>query len=319
MPRIRLPASRKHSSPWRPLVRAGAYAALAGSVAVPLLRRRWRIPAPVTVAATAAGPVALAVLKPRTKTRDAALYALQMWAFTMVHELPYDDPERLRERLHIDYPIRFDSAVGAGTLPTLHLQRRLAKPGGVTRLDKALTYIHWSWFFQPHLALTWILVRDMDRFPSSARQMAAVYDLGCLIYFLVPTAPPWWSMEQGHAPPEGRRLMVEVGEESLGRAWPVLYDSLNGNPWAAMPSLHFATSSMAAILLSESGPVRGAAGWSYALTLGFALVYLGEHYVVDVAAGAALVGTVRLLERYAEPVAAILSEGIQRLERVANG
>ena len=64
---------------------------------------------------------------------------------------------------------------------------------------------------------------------------------------------------------------------------------------------------------------RGAAGWSYALTLGFALVYLGEHYVVDVAAGAALVGTVRLLERYAEPVAAILSEGIQRLERVANG
>ena len=288
-------------------------------MAVPLLRRRLRIPAPVTLASLAAGPVALAVLKPRTKTRDAALYALQMWGFTMAHELPYDNPERLRERLHIDYPIRFDSAVGAGTMPTLRLQRRLSKPAGVTRLDKVLTYIHWSWFFQPHLALTWILVADTDRFPSSARQMAAVYDLGCLIYFLVPTAPPWWAMEQGHAPAEGRRLMVQVGEESLGRAWPVLYDSLNGNPWAAMPSLHFATSSMAAILLAESGPVRGAAGWSYALTLGFALVYLGEHYVVDVAAGAALVGTVRLLERYAEPVAAILSEGIQRLERVANG
>ena len=48
-----------------------------------------------------------------------------------------------------------------------------------------------------------------------------------------------------------------------------------------MPSLHFATSLLAAILLSETGRCAGAAGWGYALTLGFALVYLGEHYVID--------------------------------------
>ena len=53
-----------------------------------------------------------------------------------------------------------------------------------------------------------------------------------------------------------RRIMVEVGEEVWRRAWQPLYDSLNGNPWAAMPSLHFATSLMAAILLAEAG--RGA-------------------------------------------------------------
>ena len=60
-----------------------------------------------------------------------------------------------------------------------------------------------------------------------------------------------------------------------------------------MPSLHFATSLMAARLLSEVGPVPGAIGWSYALTLGFALVYLGEHYLVDLLAGAALTEGVR--------------------------
>ena len=37
------------------------------------------------------------------------------------------------------------------------------------------------------------------------------------------------------------------------------------------------------------GRCEGAAGWAYALTLGFALVYLGEHYVIDLIAGAALV------------------------------
>ena len=56
-----------------------------------------------------------------------------------------------------------------------------------------------------------------------------------------------------------------------------------------MPSLHFGTSLLAAKLLAETGPVAGAAGWAYALTLGFALVYLGEHYAIDLLAGAALV------------------------------
>ncbi len=51
-----------------------------------------------------------------------------------------------------------------------------------------------------------------------------------------------------------------------------MYGSLAGNPPAAMPSLHFATSIMAAHLLGEAGRVQGAVAWSYALALGFALV-----------------------------------------------
>ncbi len=27
--------------------------------------------------------------------------------------------------------------------------------------------------------------------------MAAAFDLGCAVYFAVPTAPPWWAAEQG--------------------------------------------------------------------------------------------------------------------------
>ena len=62
-----------------------------------------------------------------------------------------------------------------------------------------------------------------------------------------------------------------------------MYEALGGNPWAAMPSLHFATSVVAADALADTGRVAGAVGWGYALTLGFALVYLGEHYVTDLA------------------------------------
>jgi membrane-associated phospholipid phosphatase len=303
----------------RKAVRAGAAAAIGAAVAVPLLRRRARIPAPVTVAACAAGPLGLAVLHPRSRKRDVAMYALQMWAFTMAHELPYDDPERLRGRLRVRYPIVADRVVGGGRLPNVRLQRALARLPRVRTLDRFLTWVHWLWFLEPYVALAFILVRHPDRFPHAARRLAAVFDVGCAVYFAAPTAPPWWASEQGHTGEEVRRIMVEVGEETWKSAWPAMYGALGGNPWAAMPSLHFATSVTAAISLAETGRAPGAAGWAYALTLGFALVYLGEHYVTDLAAGAGLVAAVRRAEPLAEPAVLAVNRRLLRLERLANG
>lgn len=304
----------------RAALRAGAAGALAAAVVVPLVRRRARIPTPVIIAACAGGPLAVAVLRPRTHGRDVALFAMQMWAFSMVHELPYDDPAALRARLRSRYPIVADRAIGLGRLPNVRLQRALAKLGRANALDRILTWVHWLWFLEPYLALIFILIRHPARFPRAARQLAAVFDLGCAGYFLVPTAPPWWSSEQGlTGDEEVRRIMVEVGEETWGSAWPTLYKTLGSNPWAAMPSLHFATSAMAAISLREAGPVPGAVGWAYAATLGFALVYLGEHYVTDLAAGAALVGAVRRGEPLAEPLVVGVNRGLRRLERFAGG
>jgi membrane-associated phospholipid phosphatase len=92
---------------------------------------------------------------------------------------------------------------------------------------------------------------------------------------------------------------------------------LGGNPLAAMPSLHFATSVTAARVLAGTGPLAGAFGWTYAATLGLALVYLGEHYVVDLAAGAALSEVVRRGAPRAAPLARGLSRVVQALEAAA--
>ena len=167
--------------------------------------------------------------------------------------------------------------------------------------------------------------------------MAATYDIGCALYFAVPTAPPWWASENGYlerpvdhissevaeeivieSHPEVRRLMLDVGEEVWGPVWDRLYETANGNPWAAMPSLHFASSLMAAILLAEAGPVPGALGAAYAATLALALVYLGEHYLTDLIAGAAVVALVRRGEPLAEPVVQAVNGVLLRLERTAS-
>jgi len=306
--------------------------ALVAAVVVPHVRRQLRIPASVTVTSTVAAPLAIAILWPRSKPRDIALFFGQMWAFAVSHELPYDDPDRLRERLRIEYPIKIDRWIGRGSLPNARLQRSIhAGPAGPT-VTKIAAWAHWIWFIEPYMAMFWILARKNSMFPQSARQMAATFDLGCTLYFLVPTAPPWWASENGYLreviPHESdhevdetvQRVMVEFGEDLWGPSWTRIFGTLDGNPWAAMPSLHFATAVMAAILVSDAGgKVEGAVAWAYAGTLGFSLVYLGEHYVIDLLAGAGIVALARNAEPLTRPLVRLINNRLRRLEAIAAG
>ena len=236
-----------------------------------------------------------------------------MWAYYWHYDMPDDDPEAQLNRLKVDYPITIDRALGAGTLPSHRLQAALGRPGEVRLHDLALSMVHWSWFFFPHGSVAYVLWRHRDDYPRSATVMAACFDLGCMVYWVVPTAPPWWAAENGNIPPV-RRIMAEAGERFWGRAWRPLYHSLEGNPFAAMPSLHFGTSVMAARVLSDIGKRHGTLGWTYALTLGFGLVYLGEHYVIDLLAGAALAEGIRRAAPRVEHTAQALAGVIARLE-----
>ena len=71
---------------------------------------------------------------------------------------------------------------------------------------------------------------------------------------------------------------------------------------------------MAAHLLADAGPGEGVVGWGYAVTLGFALVYLGEHYVIDLLAGLALTEGVRAAAPRLAPLAGRFGRVIKRLE-----
>ncbi len=247
--------------------------------------------------AAAGAPIAATVALPPGRRRQAAVCALNMWAYLAAYEMPHDDPQRLRARVRVGYPIAIDRMLGLGETPTIRLQRTFARPGTINRFERVLVWCHWVWFTVPHASVIYVMLRDPRRFPAAAARMYAVFDLGAVFYWAIPTAPPWWAASQGRL--EGgepllvRRMMIEYGEQFWGSRWGDLYDVLGGNPLAAMPSLHFATSLMAAHLLSEVGPVAGAVGAGYASLLGLALVYLGEHYAADILAGAALTETVR--------------------------
>ena len=299
---------------------------VAAGVLAPAVRKRVSAPPLLTQAVAFSAPIGLCVAMRRSRGRDVATCALQMWAYLAAYKSPHDDPDTQARRTHITYPIVADRLLGLGELPSVRLQRRLARSGPDgpewRTLDRVLVWAHWSWFMVPHGTVAYILVRRPRRFVRAALMTYAVFDLGASFYWLAPTAPPWYAAselaEGTHERPAVRRMMVEFGEEFWKDGWGSLYSVFGGNPLAAMPSLHFATSLMAALLLAETGVVPGALGASYAATLGFALVYLGEHYAVDLLGGAALTAAVYRLGPRAGPALGRAGRAIAALEAVAH-
>lgn len=306
-------------------LRATAWGVVAAGLCAPLARKRLNVSPVVLQGVAFTAPLGLSVAMRRSPARDVAVCGLQMWAYLAAYKSPHDDPDAQERRTHFDYPIVADRALGLGELPTLRLQRSLARigPEGAEwrALDRVLVWTHWAWFAVPHGTAAYMLLRHPERFPRAAAMTYAVFDVGASFYWLIPTAPPWYTADGAAGSEHGqavRRMMVEYGEHFWQDGWGPLYSVFGGNPLAAMPSLHFATSLMAALLLAEVGPVAGAFGFTYTATLGFALVYLGEHFVVDLLAGAALTAAVRRFGPRAAPLVGRLARAIGSLETIAH-
>lgn len=257
-------------------------------------------------------PLAVAAGLPPGRGRYAAVWASYMWLFKAAWEIPYDHPDKLRKRLRVRYPIRFDSAIGGGVPPTVRLQRALREPSRVNLLDKVLTGAYYGLFLAPHVVLAWLLLRHEEHFARAAGRLAAGYHLTTVVYWLVPTAPPWWASEregemQGAVTHVTQRVGAAV-RAKLGWREADQGDSVEeeyppaGNPWGSMPSDHFLAAALTARSMAAASPVAAAVAWPLVGLAGVTLVYLGEHYVIDLIAGIALAEAVWRAEPAVAPL-----------------
>jgi membrane-associated phospholipid phosphatase len=187
-----------------------------------------------------------------------------------------------------------EGALFGGPTPTTWLQQRLYTPGHAGPMEFAATAVHASYFFGFVLVglAVWLFARQ--RFAVYTRLLALTFAAGLVGYVLAPTEPPWLAARQGIGPPAARiivetsgRAPLATGVVELGRTWQADPDALGDpNPAAAMPSVHLAVTAALALFLWTLHPALGALGALYALAMAAALVYLGEHYVLDLVAGA---------------------------------
>lgn len=173
-----------------------------------------------------------------------------------------------------------------GTVPTVWLQNRLTIPKHFRWYDYAATALHWSHFVMPIgiLFVLWL------RYPAFFRRyliaFVAVTTIVLDIYFLCPAAPPWMAAREGYLPHLARPMVdvaVQLNQSLFGNVYATIGAS---NDVAAMPSLHASYPFLAFVMFWPVSRKLGLLSLLYFLLMSLALVYLAEHYVVDILAGA---------------------------------
>jgi PAP2 superfamily protein len=195
-----------------------------------------------------------------------------------------------------------ERALGFGAFPSERLQDLFYTSESLSLFDHFWLSIYASWMPAAVLLIAYLVFARRDLVSSFGVAWLAFFYLAIPVLLLLPTEPPWLTSDVV------RLLELKIGETV----------TLDGNVVAAFPSLHVGLPSMIAIWSRAAG-LRVTA-WLFtvhaALTAG-AVVYLGEHYVIDTLAGllfAAII--VKLAIRYGPSLArSAIEPSAQRLDR----
>ncbi|PRZ43750.1 PAP2 superfamily protein [Antricoccus suffuscus] len=189
---------------------------------------------------------------------------------------------------HVTEPIAADRLMFGG-VPTEWLQAHFYTPGYAHWYDVLVTLVYLSHFFTTPLIAIVLWIRNRDRFRSWIAVVLAMALAGLATYILYPMAPPWYAGEAGLLHNVHRISGLGWNYLGLTVARHVLDTGQTlANDVAAMPSLHTGFAALAVGFFMIRAPWwRRVLLCLYPLAMGLALVYSGEHYVIDVLAGIA--------------------------------
>ncbi|MBK8481470.1 MAG: phosphatase PAP2 family protein [Proteobacteria bacterium] len=229
--------------------------------------------------------VAMATRRFKVFICDWAVFLSLIVLFDALRGLVYSVTTKLGLRVYMGYAIAAERAL-FGEVPTVTLQRAWYRPPTIGLLDKTAVIIHASHFvvfFFFALAIWAWRHEDFGRFKLG---MLLTLGAGLLLYFVVPTVPPWMASGTFSALPPIAPIRSSLYSFSV----PTLQRAFDVNPIAAMPSLHTAFPAFFACVALWHFGWRGVPALVYLAGVVLSLVYLGEHYIVDELAGIAVAG-----------------------------
>lgn len=231
------------------------------------------------------GPIAQLLISWSPLSVILLAYAVAGWISAPLGEGDGAPTNRLGASLNVLGPARADERV-FGTVPSVWLQERLAD-GATHWYDAVAALVYVTHFVTIPLLTTIVWFALRERFAAWLVAVLTMSVVGIAGYVLYPAAPPWLAAERGdigavdrisHLGWEHLQLDVVARLTELGQA--------GSNPVAAMPSLHAGAALLVALFLWPSvGAVLRGVLVAYAVAMAATLVYTGEHYVVDIAAG----------------------------------
>ena len=214
------------------------------------------------------------------------------WALVLAGVFSYVLAGRYAQGLHL--PVHYapqidaDRVFGLGSIPSVWLQKELYH-GHTGPLEVFSTVMYASHFFAPLLLAFYIWFRRMNRaFLELMFAILATSVLADITFVLFPTAPPWLATQHGHLSGVHHILRQTLFDLHLSDLGSVIGNSHKYNIVAALPSMHVAFPVIALLVAIRHRLPRYVVSLQALQLLGvlFAIVYLGDHYVVDAVAGA---------------------------------
>ncbi|MDQ3541311.1 MAG: phosphatase PAP2 family protein, partial [Chloroflexota bacterium] len=173
-----------------------------------------------------------------------------------------------------------------GSLPSTVFQRVAFDPGRIQPHDIALAIVHGSFFVVPFLIAAFAWSRHRPSFSQYMLATATCFALSLVAFILLPTAPPWMS-----DPDDVTRITYHIlrgsglDASTSGTTVSSAAFWFEPNDTAALPSVHVAMAVLVFLVLTGIARWGRSIGGLYALAMSVSVVYLGEHFVLDVITG----------------------------------
>jgi hypothetical protein len=212
------------------------------------------------------------------------------------YELMRGYADNFGAEIHVEDVLALERWLFLGSVPTQVLQAALHPASGVDPWALVGTVFYFLHFPLP-LGVAFLLwLRRRRAFYDYVAALIVLSMAGFATYLVLPVAPPWWAAERGLLP--GVTYLKDQGFQDLARMFGfegrylfsyTVYQ-INPNQVAAFPSLHAAYPFLAFLFARRSFGRLGWAMLAYSACVWFSIVYIADHYVIDILGGLAYAG-----------------------------
>lgn len=194
-----------------------------------------------------------------------------IYALVTYYELP----------IYLNYVLKIELILGCNKVYPSIFQDLLKSISISHPLNKFCAIIYGSHFFVFLIFGLIIWYFKYNEFRNYTLSMLMLMYSGALFYLLLPTIPPWMASNTFQAIAPIKHISSEIYNTNIA----TLYHALAINPIAAMPSLHAAFPTLLCLISWKRYKKMTWILIPYTILLFFVVIYLGDHYLVDVLAG----------------------------------
>ncbi|MCL5784955.1 MAG: phosphatase PAP2 family protein [Patescibacteria group bacterium] len=172
-----------------------------------------------------------------------------------------------------------------GFIPTVTLQQRFFNPESPSWYDFLGTLLYFLHFALPVCFAFLLWTDNKKHFREFVTGISLLSYAAWITYMIFPTAPPWMAAENGYLPGVHKVMSTTLGVFAHKIDLATVYQNLNPNPIAAFPSMHASYPFLVFLFAWRFFKTKALLFFPYVLAVWLAVIYMGEHYFVDVVSG----------------------------------